>query len=204
MRAFRYRRKFPECILRIGEILLKTAACTWWTRQKLRWWGATVGRDLQVTGRVRFRLLGNLHIGQGVRLASGYANYVGASEPMAIWVCPGGEIRIGDGCRLSNTTMVCATRIDILAETLIGGGCRLYDTDFHPLAAEARVTNSGEVAAAPIRIGPRAFIGGHCTILKGVSIGENSIVGAGSLVTKSVPAGEVWGGVPARFIRSIC
>lgn len=53
---------------------------------------------------------------------------------------------------------------------------------------------------APIVIHDNCFIGMRATILSGVEIGTNSIVGAGSLVTRSIPPGEVWGGVPARFI----
>jgi acetyltransferase-like isoleucine patch superfamily enzyme len=203
MNAPHYSRKFPEVIFRIWEKCLLGPGSTWRVRLQLWFWGATVMAGLKVSGLIRFRLQGRLHIGSQVRLLSGYSNYVGASEPTAIWVCPEGEIRIGDGCRLSNTTIVCMNRIDILEETLIGGGCRIYDTDFHPLDAEARVINRGEVPSAPIRIGPRAFIGGHSTILKGVIIGENAIIGSGSLVTKSVPAGEIWGGVPAHFIRKL-
>ena len=53
-----------------------------------------------------------------------------------------------------------------------------------------------------IRVGNNVFIGCRSTILRGVSIGDNSIIGACSLVNKSVPAGEVWAGVPARFITT--
>jgi acetyltransferase-like isoleucine patch superfamily enzyme len=47
------------------------------------------------------------------------------------------------------------------------------------------------------------FIGARCIILKGVTIGEKSIVAAGSVVTKNIPEGEVWGGNPAKFIKKI-
>ena len=53
-----------------------------------------------------------------------------------------------------------------------------------------------------IRIGSNCFIGARSTILPGVTIGDNCIVGACSLVNKNIPAGEVWGGVPARFIMT--
>lgn len=198
-----YNRKIPEIIFRICEKVLVDPLSTWWIRFQLWTWKATVGRDLKVSGRLRLRLQGKLTIGNQVRILSGYANYVGGSESMAIWVCPEGEITIGNGCRLSNTTLVCKNRIDILEETLVGGGCRIFDTDFHQIEPDARVLNSGDIPSVPIIIGPRAFIGGHSIILKGVSIGESSIIGAGSVVTKSVPAGEIWAGVPARFIRKL-
>ena len=54
-----------------------------------------------------------------------------------------------------------------------------------------------------IKIGNNVFIGCNTTILPNISIGDNSIVGACSLVTKSIPSGEVWAGVPAKFICSI-
>lgn len=53
-----------------------------------------------------------------------------------------------------------------------------------------------------IRIGDNCFIGARSTIMPGVTIGENSVIAAGALVTKDIPAGEVWGGVPARFITT--
>ena len=56
---------------------------------------------------------------------------------------------------------------------------------------------------APVVIENNVFIGAHCIILKGVSIGENSIIGAGSVVTKNVPANQIWAGNPAKFIRKI-
>ena len=53
-----------------------------------------------------------------------------------------------------------------------------------------------------ISIGENVFIGARSTILPGVTIGNRSIIAAGSIVSKSIPSGEVWGGVPARFIMT--
>lgn len=55
--------------------------------------------------------------------------------------------------------------------------------------------------SAPVVIGDNVFIGMDVLILKGVTIGEGAIVAARSVVSKSIPAGEVWGGNPAKFIR---
>ena len=54
-----------------------------------------------------------------------------------------------------------------------------------------------------IKIGSNCFIGCRCTILPNVEIGDNSILGAHSLLTKSIPSVEVWGGVPAHFITTV-
>ena len=56
---------------------------------------------------------------------------------------------------------------------------------------------------APVRIENDAFIGTRCIICKGVTIGEKSIIAAGSVVVKDVPAGEMWGGNPAKYIKKI-
>lgn len=58
-------------------------------------------------------------------------------------------------------------------------------------------------ATSPIRKGDEVFIGADVIILKGVSIGERSIIGAGSVVTKDVPPDKIWAGPPAKFVRKI-
>lgn len=72
------------------------------------------------------------------------------------------------------------------------------------LAAHSRVEHEASATrTAPVVIGDRAFIGGHAILLKGSDIGAEAIVGAGALVAGTVPAGEVWAGNPARFVKKI-
>ena len=59
----------------------------------------------------------------------------------------------------------------------------------------------GEYRTGPVVLGARATIGANCTILPGVTVGADAIVSAMSLVNRDVPAGEFWGGVPARRLR---
>ena len=59
------------------------------------------------------------------------------------------------------------------------------------------------MSLAPIRLGKRVWIGAHATILAGVTIGDNSIVAAGAVVTKNVPPNVIVGGVPAKIIKEI-
>lgn len=178
-------------------------ACSLLARIVLRLWGAEVGRNLRVMGWIRVRNMGVLRIGNDVQIRSGYSNYVGAGCPTAIWVGQQGQFTVGDRCRMSNITVLCMNRVTVLHETLIGGGCRIFDTDFHQLDPAGRLSNTGKVGSAPICIGPQAFLGGHVTVLKGVTIGEGAVIGAGSIVTRDVPAYEVWAGVPARRLRSL-
>jgi acetyltransferase-like isoleucine patch superfamily enzyme len=94
--------------------------------------------------------------------------------------------------------------ISIGANAFVGGDCRIYDTDFHPVAYRDRVLNDqASVRHAPVVIEEGVFVGASCIILKGVRIGRRSIVGAGSVVARDIPAFQVWAGNPARLIRSL-
>lgn len=76
---------------------------------------------------------------------------------------------------------------------MVGADTCIGDTDDHPERLDTK--------PAPVVIGDNVFIGMHCLILKGVTIGENSIIGAGSVVTKDIPANCVAAGVPCKVIR---
>ena len=93
----------------------------------------------------------------------------------------------------------CST-IDIGAQTQLGPAVQLY-TATHPIDAAARV--AGPELARPIRIGRRVWIGGGSIVLPGVEIGDDTVIGAGSVVTRSVPAGVVAAGNPCRVIREV-
>jgi acetyltransferase-like isoleucine patch superfamily enzyme len=87
---------------------------------------------------------------------------------------------------------------------LIGGNCHIFDSDFHSLNFEKRMTSPDpDVQKAGVEIKDGAFIGGGTYILKGVVIGKQSVVAARSVVTKSVPDQEIWGGNPAKFIKKL-
>lgn len=80
---------------------------------------------------------------------------------------------------------------------------RIYDTDFNPLYPEQGIGTSNHGKTQPVLLKENVFIGAHTIILKGVTVGRNSVVGAGSVVTKSIPDNEIWGGAPARYIKKL-
>lgn len=86
--------------------------------------------------------------------------------------------------------------IEIGDDTLIASGCFFVDHD-HGRQGD-RPMNQQESVVEPISIARNVWIGANVTVLKGVSIGQGAVVAAGAVVIKSVPAGEVWGGVPAK------
>jgi acetyltransferase-like isoleucine patch superfamily enzyme len=174
---------------------------------RLRAHGAEVGPGLRVRGPIRLHChrTGTIRLGAGCRMQSGFAgNPVGEGHRLAIWVGPGGRLELGDRVGLSNSTIVCMNAVSIEDEAMVGGGCRIYDTDFHSLdsAERARPGNPGARTAA-VTIRRRAFVGGHSILLKGTLVGEGAIVGAGSVVRGVVPAHQVWAGNPAAFVREL-
>lgn len=85
----------------------------------------------------------------------------------------------------------------------IGGSCKIYDNDFHPISMEKRISFFDDIPNKPVLIKRGAFIGAHSIVLKGVIVGEGAVVGAGSVVTGNIPDGEIWAGNPARFIKKL-
>lgn len=112
---------------------------------------------------------------------------------------------------MSDVTLWAKERIEIGNFVTIGAGTILNDSNNHCLDYVERRNEHKKgtdwsklnIIKKPIIIGDDVFIGTHCIICKGVSIGDRSIVAAGSVVVNSIPTDEIWGGNPARFIRKI-
>ena len=117
--------------------------------------------------------------------------------PLNINYGPG--VRFGDDCFLNfGCTLLALGGITIGDGAFIGPHCVLA-TEYHPEDPAARHT----LLTKPIVIGRNAWLGANVTVLAGVTIGENAIVAAGSVVTKDVPANMVVAGTPAKVIREI-
>lgn len=121
-------------------------------------------------------------------------------------------IEIGDDTRLSSPCIRAKERITIGNRVNIGGDCILIDSDAHNL--DYRIRGSSErigkiskdvltAKTAPIVIEDDVLIGTRCIILKGVTIGARSIIGSGSMVTKSIPSDCIAAGNTCKVIKSI-
>ncbi len=163
------------------------------------------GANFVAYGTLFIRGTGKILIGDNVTIIScRETNPIGGDTKTILHAHENGLISIGNNAGMSNVTIVSRNLVTIEDDVFIGGSCKIYDNDFHPLNYEQRIsTPNDSIASKPITIKRGAFIGAHSIILKGVTIGEKSIIGAGSVVTKSVPDGEIWGGNPARFIKKI-
>ncbi|MFV0469134.1 MAG: acyltransferase [Dysgonomonas sp.] len=152
-------------------------------------------------------LKSTMTIGRNFKMNNGlYNNMIGRQQPCFFVIDEHCELTIGDNVGISGTAIICRCKIMIDDNVRIGGGTVIYDSDFHSLDTAERIARPeiiDNVKKAPVHIKKNTFIGAHSTILKGVVIGENSIVGACSVVTKSIPENEVWAGNPAKFIRKI-
>lgn len=149
-----------------------------------------------------------IRIGKNFRMNNGMAgNQIGFGKTPCVLQAMGGQILIGDNVGISQSCLFAAYggAITIGNNTLLGGGTRVYTTDFHSLDYRLRKKSVKEqkLIGRKVTIGNDCFIGAGTTILKGVSIGDRSIVGAGSVVTKDIPCDEIWGGNPARFIKKV-
>ena len=136
--------------------------------------------------------------------------YAGCSFSIGV----NGRCTVGDFTLLNGALVMAEDRIEIGSHCLISWNVGIADSDFHPLEPAQRLIDAQALApffknrpprpklkTAPVIISDNVWIGMNATILKGVTIGENSVVAAGSVVTKSVPANVVVAGNPAIIVK---
>jgi len=129
----------------------------------------------------------------------------GAVRRCNFFVGLGAELIIGDHVGISAMTIGSCKKIVIGNHVIIGIGVCIFDSDFHSLDPNLRANdiNDSKKAMKKVIIEDNVFIGAYSIILKGVTIGKNSIVGAGSVVRESIPPNQIWAGNPAKFIIEI-
>ena len=115
---------------------------------------------------------------------------------------PNGKICIGNNVGVSGATISSRCSIIIGDNVLIGSGVLISDNDAHPLLACER-NDFSKTQNAPVVIENDVFIGARAIILKGVTLGQGSVIGAGSVVSRDVPANVVVAGNPAKRIQSL-
>lgn len=112
------------------------------------------------------------------------------------------RILLGDRVGLSSATIVSGNSIQIGSDTLLGAGCMILDNDFHVPSGSFAWKTEYSSNSRPVSIGRGCFIGARAIILKGVTLGDRVVVGAGAVVTRSFPSGSVIGGNPAGLLQS--
>lgn len=120
----------------------------------------------------------------------------------AVGAGPAPQVVLGEKVSIQRDVHIGACQsVEILEGTVFGSGVYVTDHDHDYRDPKRGYFGTGELLAAPVRIGPKAWIGERAIILKGVTIGEGAIVGAGALVNRDVPAYCIAVGVPAKVIR---
>lgn len=160
----------------------------------------TINGRLMITGK------GKLIFGKNVKInSSRKSNHIGEANRTIFKIKDKDAlISIGNNTGISNSAFVCRKKIEIGNNVKIGGGVKIYDSDAHSLNYKERMNpNTDIMIKKEVVLKDHCFIGAYCMILKGVTIGERSIIGAGSVVAKDVPSDEIWAGNPAKFIKKL-
>lgn len=146
-------------------------------------------------GKVIFKGTVNIGVFQSPLYLSTYA-YIDVRNRDSIIV-------IEDGVWLNNNAFLCSDGAGIFIgrNTIAGINLEIVDSDFHNLEPDKRMGYPYKVK--PVNIGENVFLGSNVKILKGVTIGNNSVIASGSIVTKDIPENVIAGGNPAKVIRDL-
>ena len=144
-----------------------------------------------VTERIPGRLSFVLH--PGSRVFVGEGTWLGVEMGNTTLVAhPGGTLVVGPECFVNGAHLSASLEVTMGRRAWVGTGCRIYDSDQHDLDAER------PQQSAPVRIGDHAWVASDVTVMKGVTLGSHTIVGARSLVTRDVPDHSLAFGFPAE------
>jgi acetyltransferase-like isoleucine patch superfamily enzyme len=168
-----------------------------WAVVRARWYlrrADTLGSRVRLRGRPVVVNDGRLIVGDRVQLVSTVAT-------LELATAEGGTIEIGSRTLVNYGTAISAGElVRIGPRCLIGTHVIMMDNDFHRIEPDRRLARPD---SRPILIGENVWIGARCIIMGGVHIGDDSVIGAGSVVTRDIPSRSVAAGNPARVLRSL-
>lgn len=170
-------------------------------RLNLRIRGISYGKNLR-GNRCKIQAWGRIELADDVQLWS-YPDGEAYKTCLLTWQSTA-SIRIGSNCMLNGTVIHSRSEVVIGDNCMFGAGTVVLDSDFHSTTINPTIRREQVQAVdRPVVIGNNVWIGRNAIILKGVHIGDNSIIAAGSVVTKNIPPNQVFGGNPAHFIREL-
>ena len=173
----------------------------------------SINRGVRLIGNIRFKLHRNYKgfmIGHHTRITSG-ENTLGANMRSCIEIEDGAILEIKDNVAMSDVSIWVHNYVRIGSYVTIGAGCMINDSNSHALDYLSRryerelidLQSYACIKHAPIIIGNDTFIGARTIINKGVTIGDRSIIAAGSVVVKDIPNDCIAGGNPCKVIKRI-
>jgi acetyltransferase-like isoleucine patch superfamily enzyme len=150
---------------------------------------SNVGNGLEIIGKPVIHGEGTISVGKNLSLRS-------LVHPIEIFAAKNASIRIGNNVDINQGVTISAQKqIDIGNYTMIGDQSSIYDTDWHGIDGNLPKVD-------PVVIGHHVWICAKVIVLKGVTIGDYSIIGAGSVITRNVAPNTKVAGCPAKFIGS--
>ena len=147
----------------------------------------------------------DVKLGENVKLAKFinlYGCTIGDNTKIGTFVEIQKNATVGKNCKISSHTFICEG-VTIEDDVFIGHNVTFINDIYPRATTDGKLQTEADWTVAPTLIKKGASIGSSCTILANVTIGENSIVGAGSIVTKDVPPHTIVAGNPAQFFRRI-
>jgi maltose O-acetyltransferase len=153
-----------------------------------------VARTVRLRGRPVVKNAGTMRVGDRVQLVSDVAT-------LELATGADGTLEIGARSFVNYGTSISASlEVVIGPRCQIGTYCLIMDNDFHRVEPERRLERPDSV---PVVLGENVWLGGRVIVLPGATIGDHSVIGAGSVVTGPIPARCVAAGVPARVLREL-
>lgn len=202
-------------------VIVRTIFYPRFNRLLFRLKGVTFGRDMIILGKIGVVGNGEIRIGEYFHMTSGnHVNPISGNDEASWLVEQSAKLTIGNNVGMSSTRVWTHDAVTIGNNVQIGANVLIIDTDTHQLDYRLRrnpddaffsgLSNSeiwqkksDGTKSSPVYIEDDVWIGAHSIILKGVTIGARSIIGAGSVVTKSIPADSIAAGNPCKVIRKI-
>lgn len=164
--------------------------------------GVKLGKDIIFYGNpiIRRYPYSSIVIGNGCKFNSSRNSLsVGLNQPCSfVTLKEDAEIIFGNNSGASGLKIAARTKITIGNNVLLGAGCTIMDNDAHHSNLTKREQNI--IPSRPINIEENVFIGMQCTILKGVTIGKNSVIGAHSVVFNDIPENSIAIGNPCKVV----
>ena len=131
-------------------------------------------------------------------------NAIGVNHEIVFRTCTqAAKIIIGDNFGMSGGAICAVNKIEIGNNVLVGANVVIADNDFHGLKVSSRRVSTKNLPSKPIYIEDGVWLGADVYVCKGVRIGENSVIGAKSVVTRDIPKNSVAAGIPAIVINEI-
>jgi acetyltransferase-like isoleucine patch superfamily enzyme len=166
----------------------------YWYKAILRLLGRRfrAGSKFRVFGRLSVRGPGEVVFGDNVAIWHRVNPWTYSADARLI---------VGDNVMMAGTRFACASEIRVGSDSIIADAS-IYDTDFHSTRADRRSPNA-PIRIAPVRIGYNVWVAAGAILLPGTSIGDNSVVGAGSVCMRDFPANKIILGNPAKVVMPI-